>query len=123
MKREEKAERLHQYAEQELRRVNKYHPTLMSPEYIDGGIGPVTVSDALSYRLVAPHIDWDDQRQVGAVKMIIGKAPGQSEQVAYAISEGSIRHLTDHMFEEVAKDMGNQIALELLRLAKTQLRK
>ena len=119
IKREDEARILRRHAEAELFRENKYHPLLMSDDYIVEAPG-----DAFEYRMLQPTVDWDDHNQHGAVKMKIGKVHGQRDQVAFALSRAMLDHSTEPLlYEKILEDLGKDIAAELIRHAREIMRK
>lgn len=124
---ERRAEKLADEARKELERNNKFHPYLMPTEYIESD--RVTVSpapsDALTVRFIGPKIHWDDERDMGMVKLVFcstGRVH-MYDTVAYAVSERMLRDVNPKYLEPLLGDMGKNIADDLIEVVKQKLGK
>jgi len=109
----EKAEKLHESALKELKQSNPYHPDLFS----NHTIGSATIEDALRYRITRPVIGWNDDQNMGVVRLICHKQHGSYETVAYGFSGALIKNNNKYISENFIDDLSKSIAMELIELA------
>ena len=109
----ESAEKLRDAANKELEHINPYHPELFN----SFSIGSVTIEEALRYRISSPVIGWDDQQNIGLIRLTCHKQSGNYETVAYGFSDALIKNSKRYISEEFIEDISKNIAKELTNLA------
>ena len=99
-------------AKEELEHYNPVHPFLDKKQAI---LAPAYV-DALRYRLVTPELKWNDDENVGMLRMDFMK-DGKPDTIAYAFSGKALEvhqsYIKDKLITELAKDIANKIAKHL----------
>lgn len=124
--REEKAKNFERFAREELERINNIHPSLGAELYIkDAIIGDrLTIDTVLNYRMSQPRMEWNDKKQVGAIKMVAGNAKtGRQEVIGYMLSERTIRDARPEMLDAITETIARDIARDLVDRALELLRK
>jgi hypothetical protein len=111
-------------AENELQKANPYHPMLMATRDINANATyePIDIHYALTYRLAAPSITWNESENRGVVKITCHKQPNRYETLAYGFSEALIKSGNVNDYQETIKSLSEEIAEELIKVASTKLK-
>lgn len=120
---EKTAQKFKRYAREELKHINKFHPSLMTERYI-GSTSTVSTTDAFQYRMLAPAVNWNSSSNQALVKLVFGKANSyETDIVAYGLDRPTVERIGDEISEEFLNDVAQRIARDLLQLAKEKMEK
>jgi len=118
----EQSEIILKRAEDELRKANPFHPMFMREKELSESAASVNMNYALTYRMTAPHLQWNEENNHGTIKFTCHKQFGEYETVGYGFTEAFIRdrNLIDQ--EEFMTEFSKDIARQLMELADEKLK-